>query len=408
MFDFDKVNEVLETKQAEPKKRLGTILVVDDEPENVKALERLLANECHVFGTTEPKKALEIYEKENIDLIISDQRITCINRGLLYRYLVKPWHPEELISVIKQAFDQLKKDRMIKKLIPQQVISRLYDGVLEDASAGDAKEVECCILFLDIRGFTTLVETMEPRDVFAFLTSYVTTLAPVVQGSHGYIDKYLGDGLMAIFDRPGSFCEDALKCAIQLIEATFAYNDTNRSELIPAFRAGGEIRHPLRVGISINIGKVMLGAIGSKSRMEFTVLGDAVNVAARIEELTKTFGIKIICHEDVAKASPNVATRRIGKVSLRGKQEKIAVYDVFDTDDRDLVELKQSYQKEFEEIVGRLLEDTESDIDKVQEAFYELFDKHPYDPILREMHVFMKNRKQALIVKKPSLALRSV
>ena len=442
MFNFDKVAEVLRKEEDEAPK-LGSLLVVDDEEENVSALERLLSKKFHVFATTDPQKALELYTENDIDIILSDQRmpillgtellekvrelgddhlsliltgytdpqdlITCINQGLLYRYLVKPWHPKELVSVIEQALDQLKKDRMIRKLIPEQIITRLYeDSNFTDAKAGDAKEVECAILFLDIHGFTPLVESMEPREAFAFLTSFVTRLTPIVHQHNGYVDKYLGDGIMAIFDNPASFREDAIRCAVALQDETKDYNEEHRSGPIPEFRTDGGERSPIRIGVAINIGKVMMGAIGASQRMEFTVLGDAVNVAARIEELTRTFGVKIVCHEDIAAASEGLAVRKLGGVQLRGKTERVTIYDVFENDPADLVDKKKSYQSEFERVIDALLSDIVGEQDSNVDAFKELFKAHPYDPVLRKLHEFIEVRNQQSFGEKPSLSLRSI
>ncbi len=382
IFDFTQLDDSIQELESSIRRSSRAILIVDDEPENVSSLSRTLHDYYKVHSTTSPLEALEIIKRENIDLILTDQRmpvllgtemlqkvreisednisiiltaytdsadlITCINQGLIYRFLVKPWERGELLTVVRQAMDKLSRDRIIRRMIPNQVVDRLFEGALEDAEPGQGKELECTVLFLDIRGFTALVETMEPREAFAFLTSFVTTLAPLIKFHHGFVDKYLGDGLMAIFDRQDHFKEDSLKCAIALHKETVEYNRIHRSGNVPSFRDGEEPRKPISIGISINVGTVILGAIGSRSRVEFTVLGDTVNVASRIEELTKALGTSIICHEEIAAAIPEIASRRIGEIALRGKEKTVRVCDVFDTDHEELRESKLSYRPSFE------------------------------------------------------------
>ena len=124
--------------------------------------------------------------------------IQCINTGLIYRYLVKPWNPEELRAIVEEALNKIKAKRTMDKLVPQQIWNQLYAGSLSDVAPGDGREVDCTILFLDIRRFTTLAEMMSPKEAFSFLTSYMGWVSPIVEANQGYVDKYLGDGMMAI------------------------------------------------------------------------------------------------------------------------------------------------------------------------------------------------------------------
>ena len=345
-----------------PRVTKGTLLLVDDEPANLHSLQQVMErNQYKTFATTDPGEALSIARSEHLDIIITDQRmpgmlgtellvrikefnddnvrmiltgytdvkdlITCINEGLIYRYLVKPWTATELDAVVKQGMVKVTLQRTVRKMIPSQVMDRLYAGGLQDAAPGEGKEMECGILFLDIRGFTTLSEGLDARDAFRFLTSYMSHIAPQVGLYGGFIDKYLGDGMLAIFDREGTYATDAVQCARALVAATQEYNDKHRGPPLPDFRKEGAPRKPVDIGIGISVGNVYLGTVGFRDRLEFTVLGDAVNTAHRIQELTKDYDCHILCHDTIAARS-GLPHRSVGTVPVRGREAGVPLSEV--------------------------------------------------------------------------------
>ncbi len=344
--------------RAKPRTLRGTVLIVDDEHENLFSLQQVLEREYRVLATTDPDEALAMVREHAPDVVLTDQRmptmsgtellakileinrdntrmiltgytdakdlITCINDGLISRYLVKPWTATELEAVVRQGMARIEQKRTISKLVPHQVIDRLYAGELRHAQAGEGMEMECAILFLDIRGFTTFSERVVPREAFRFLTSYMSVAAPLISRHHGFIDKFLGDGMLAIFDRDGQFAADALSCAVHLVEATEAYNQEHRSPL-----DGSEERDPIEIGIGLTAGRVMLGTVGFEHRLEFTVLGDAVNTAHRIQELTKSHGCRILADASLTRGRvAAVETRDRGRVLVRGRGREVELLEV--------------------------------------------------------------------------------
>jgi len=355
----------IETSRADQEStRQGNVIILDDEASNLYALEKILAPNFTVFPFLDPNQALEKLQNDTIDVIISDQRmpqmlgtefftesmkinpdnvriiltgytdvndlIRCINNGLIYRYLVKPWDRDELLQIVKQAIEKVTQDRTLKQVIPHKVIERLYPNGLQTAKPGQGRSIFCACMFVDIVAFTEMAEKMSPDETFEFLTTFMGALGPVIQNRHGFIDKYLGDGIMAVFDRPGHFPEDAVACAVDIIAAIETYNQETETET----GTQSPPRAPVRVGIGIHLGKVFLGTIGFPGRIDFTILGDVVNTTARIQSLTKTFGADVIVHADIAARLPkeHFVRRYLGTTSVRGKKEMVPLWEIYEID----------------------------------------------------------------------------
>ncbi len=137
------------------------------------------------------------------------------------------------------------------------------------------------ILFADIRDFTTLSERMTPEENFKFINAYLSHMEPAILDNNGFIDKYIGDAIMALFSRSA---DDAIKAGIDMLHRLAKYN-TKRTN---------PERPPIQIGIGINTGSLMLGTVGGQTRMDGTVIGDAVNLASRLEALTKHYGVSLL------------------------------------------------------------------------------------------------------------------
>jgi class 3 adenylate cyclase len=214
----------------------------------------------------------------------------------------------------------LDTTRAYSRFVPAQFLEYLDKTSITDINLGDQIQRDMTILFADIRSFTTLSEKMPPQENFNFLNSYLKRMGPVIRRNGGFIDKYIGDGIMALFPgRP----DDALAAILEMRQELELYN-THR-------RASGY--RPIRVGYGVHTGKLMLGVIGESERMESTVISDAVNIASRIESLTKEYGCDVLLSDDTFTSLANRSSfniTRIGKVKMKGKRSQMLVHRLND------------------------------------------------------------------------------
>ena len=163
------------------------------------------------------------------------------------------------------------------------------------------------ILFSDIRSFTQMSEQMTPEDNFKFINAYLSRMEPAITENRGFIDKYIGDAIMALF---GGSADDAVKAGISMLQRLTEYNLTRQRPERP----------PISIGIGINTGDLMLGIVGGQHRMDSTVISDAVNLGSRLEELSKRYGIPLLIseHTFLRLEDPNVYCFRVIDKVLRG------------------------------------------------------------------------------------------
>ncbi|MEG3924982.1 adenylate/guanylate cyclase domain-containing protein [Microcoleus sp. T3_D1] len=216
------------------------------------------------------------------------------------------------------------------RFVPHQFLNLLgYESII-DVHLGDQVQQEMSVLFSDIRDFTTLSETMTPQENFKFINAYLSRMEPAITRNNGFIDKYIGDAIMALFS---DFADDAVKAGIAMLNTLKNYNEY-RLEV-------GYV--PIRIGIGINSGSLMLGTVGGKSRMDSTVISDAVNLASRIEGLTKDYGVPLLISQQTLERLRNpkdYAIRIVDKVQVKGKSQYVVVYEVFDADMPEIMSAK--------------------------------------------------------------------
>jgi hemerythrin len=256
------------------------------------------------------------------------------------------------------------------RFVPDRLLSLIGRDSITDVRLGDSAERTLTILFSDIRDFTTLSEKMSPQDNFSFINSYLQRMEPVIHGHNGVIDKYVGDAIMALFP---SSPDDAVCGAIAMLSELESYNSDR-------MRAG---EAPIRIGIGLNTGMVMLGMVGGRGHMEGTVIGDAVNLGARLETMTKTYGVPLLVSEHTYYGLHDAAAydvRFVDRMRVKGKSQPESLYEVFDADNVEVRAAKRESARRFEEAValyhfGR--------VDEASPAFAELLRVCDRDSVAR-------------------------
>jgi predicted ATPase/class 3 adenylate cyclase len=227
----------------------------------------------------------------------------------------------KLYTNLQDALDQQKAlTRAYSRFVPREILQFLGKDSITQVGLGDQTQQEMTVLFSDIRAFTSLSEQMTPQQNFNFINSYLSRVGPVIREHSGFIDKYIGDAIMALFP---SQPNDAIQAAIHMQREVLLYNE---------HRANHGYQ-PIQIGIGMHVGSVMLGTIGDAERMEGTVISDTVNLAARLEELTKLYGAAIIVSERMLfslEHPDQYQLRSLGTARVKGKQDAVAVFEILD------------------------------------------------------------------------------
>ncbi len=233
-------------------------------------------------------------------------------------YLTKPISKPELLSRIKTHLNLSKYHIATSRFVPHELMRMLNKESIVDVQLGDQVQKTMTVLFSDIRSFTTLSETMTPLDNFRFINAYLSQMGPIIREHGGFIDKYMGDAIMALFEGGP---DDAVRAAIAMLRQLEVYNQGR-------VRAGYQ---PIEIGIGINSGDLMLGTVGEHRRMEGTVISDTVNLASRLESLTKEYGVPLIISENTMKGLETpYPTRFIDRLVVKGKSEPVSIFEVRD------------------------------------------------------------------------------
>ncbi|MCW6050862.1 AAA family ATPase [Lyngbya sp. CCAP 1446/10] len=230
-------------------------------------------------------------------------------------------------------------NKAYERFVPSQFLQFLGKSSIIDVELGDQVQLEMSVLFSDIRDFTTLSESMTPDDNFRFINSYLSRMEPVINQNHGFIDKYIGDAIMALFSGDA---DNAVKAGIAMLHCLVEYNQ-NRANSGYA---------PIQIGIGINTGTLMLGTVGGQNRMDGTVISDAVNLASRVESLTKNYGVSLLITQPTYARLKNLSQytiRTLDTVKVKGKSEAVTIYEVFDADSPEIKQAKLATLKLFAE-----------------------------------------------------------
>jgi len=246
---------------------------------------------------------------------------------------------------LRLAYDhQLDLTEAYSRFVPKEILTTLNKRSILELGLGDNVRREMTVLFSDIRSFTTISESMTPEEIFSFINRYLQNVGPIVRKHGGYIDKYIGDAVMALF--PGG-PDDALATAIEMQAQARSFN----SEQLTSGEASAE----LRIGVGIHTGDLMLGTIGEPQRMEGTVISDAVNLASRIEGLTKLYNAPIVISfatYEKLHCTEDFTIRHLDRVRVKGKQAWVDIIEVLDGENEQSRVQKLELRDDFDRAVA--------------------------------------------------------
>ncbi len=236
-----------------------------------------------------------------------------------------------------RLYENMKATNTIyQKFVPLPFLNTLGHDSILDVRLGDQIQREMTILFTDIRSYTSISELLSPEENFKFINEYLSYTAPCIEAHGGFINQFTGDGIMALFVN----AEQALKAAIDLQHEVTRYNLVRENLSL----------HPIKVGIGLHTGLMMLGVIGDEDRHDTGVISNEVNTASRIEGLTKMFDASILLSETTLTNIVNHTDyncRHLGSVQVKGKTAAVKVYECFNGESADSIKLKQQTMQDF-------------------------------------------------------------
>ncbi len=238
---------------------------------------------------------------------------------------------------------QIRLTEAHRRFVPNEFLQSLGRASIVDVELGDCVEKEMSVLFSDIRGFTPLVEGMSPERNIRFINTYLSYMEPEILRHGGFVEGYIGDAIMALFD--GS-ADGAVHGGVDMLRALARLNERRA--------VAGE--PPMRVGIGVNTGMLTMGTIGGSTRIKCGVIGDSVNLAARVESVTKVYRVPFLVSDaTVARLSPasRFCLREVDRVRVVGREAPVVLHEVYDADPPALREAKQIAEHDWSEALRR-------------------------------------------------------
>ena len=313
-----------------------------------------------------------------------DEVIARVNTHLtIYRLNKKLQEANDLLEErVKKRTTQLEElNRAYQRFVPREFLNLLMKESILDVILGDQTAQQMTVLFSDIRGWTTLSEDMTAQESFNFINAFLNRISPVITAHQGFIDNFQGDGMLALF--PDS-ADDGVQAAIAMHAAVAEYNNDRQKKGY----------QPIGIGVGLHIGDLMLGIIGHAERMQGTVVADAVNLASRLEGLTRVYGSSISISEPTLKQliDPDKYKHRfVDKVQVKGKKDPVSVHEVFDGDPPATIELKEQTKDDFEQ--GLCLY-YDRKFSEASVKFNQVLEKHPED---RAARIYLKRSANYMV-----------
>jgi adenylate cyclase len=226
------------------------------------------------------------------------------------------------LDVVWGYFAETRHRRLLTDLfgtyVPKEIVAEMAEHPEEYSMHGQS--LDMTVLFADIRDFTSIAETRTPQDLKDLINTFFTRMTICIQDQRGIVDKYIGDAIMAFWGAPihdADHARHALECSLAMQKAL--------RELDPLF---AKKRWPaLRIGVGLNCGTMSVGDMGSHFRRSYTVMGDAVNLASRLQDLTKEYGVGVLVSENIVRAVQDFVYREVDKVRVKGKREGVAIFE---------------------------------------------------------------------------------
>ncbi len=305
---------------------------------NVKLTDMSGYDVCSEIRTVYSKDALPVI------LVMNKEDMSEMMEGLTSGandFLSRPYIQEEFLTRVNTHLQLSRISTVYSRFVPTEFLRSLGSHNIVDVELGDQVQKEMTILFVDIRAFTNLSENMTPEENFKFINSYLSRFSPMITNNGGFVDKYIGDAIMALF--PNS-PEDAIRAANQMIEHVAVYNG-HRANV--GYRA-------INIGVGIHTGNMILGIIGDETRMQGTVISDAVNLASRIQDVTKLYKANVVISQESFMKIDDMMNhnfRFLGRVRVKGKDQAVALFEIFDADTEELRELKNNTKTDFEQAI---------------------------------------------------------
>lgn len=232
-----------------------------------------------------------------------------------------------------------KLNEAYKRFIPYDILNLLNKKSIIDVNLGDQVLKEMIVVFVDVRGYSTIAENLTPQENIALTNKLLQIMQNPIIEHQGIVNKYLGDGVMALFNNNP---DQALEASIEILKNLAVFSQ----------KRIGEEKAPIRVGIGLDSGEMIVGTVGTEDRMEQTVVADAVNVASRIEGMTKIYGASLLISENIYRKLKNPSKftiRFMDTVIVKGRKKPVIIYQVFDGECSATIELYKKTMKDFSE-----------------------------------------------------------
>jgi adenylate cyclase len=268
-----------------------------------------------------------------------------------------------LFGYLFEARSRSHMDSLFGQYVPPDLVKEMSRDPENYSLASQKRELS--VLFTDIRGFTTISEGLDASDLSQLMDEYLTPMTRIVHESQGTIDKYIGDAVMAFWNAPFDQHDHALRAVRNAIDMRASLRKMNADGVFG--------KHVFKIGMGINTGEMIVGNTGGKVHTDYTVLGDSVNLASRLESLTKMYGVDIILSQaTVDELEGRILVRRLDKVAVKGKREPVTIYEAVALMKEAAMEQKEfvrAYEGALDDYFGRRFEMAADKCERLLESY---------------------------------------